>query len=140
MGGSADNVRICKCARGCKDTLVEYKCPWVHRNIDPKEAFFTKEIGGVKVDNVEQLRPDCRYFYQVQLTLFVTELDTCDFVVWISKGIHCVKDDADKCFMGNVLLKLEKFWLAQVVPAMFDDNDTMKEKGQYDVENFPANY
>ena len=140
MGASADNIRICECARDCKDTLVEYKCPWVHRNIDPKEAFLTKEIGGVKVDNVEQLRPDCRYYYQVQMTLFVTELDTCDFVVWTSKGIHCVKVDADKCFMGNVLLKLEKFWLSQVVPVMFDDNDTMKEKGQYDVETFPANY
>ena len=74
------------------------------------------------------------------MTLFVTELDNCDFVVSTSKGIHCVKVDANKCFMRNVLLKLEKFRLSQVVPVMFNDNETMKEKGQHDVETFPANY
>ena len=131
MGASADNIRTCECASGCKDILVEYKCPWVHKNLDPKEAFLTKEIGGMKVDNVEQLRPDSKYYYQVQVTLFVTDLDTCDFVVWALKGIHCVKVDMNKCFIENVMLKLERFWLSQVVPLLFDEIDTVNEKGQY---------
>jgi hypothetical protein len=36
FGASVDNIRSCECACECKDVLVEYKCPWVHRDLDPK--------------------------------------------------------------------------------------------------------
>ena len=66
MGASVDNIRSCECACKCKDVVVEYKCPWVHRNLDPKEAFVTKEIGGVKLGEKYSLKPNSKYYYQVQ--------------------------------------------------------------------------
>ena len=108
--------------------VVEYKCPWVHCNLDPKEAFLTKEIGGVKLGETYSLKPNSKYYYQVQMALFVTGLDKSDFVVWTNKGIYCVEVLVDKRFMQLVLLKLEKFWVTQVVPLLFDGKDTLKKK------------
>ena len=56
FGASVDNIRSCECACECKDVLVEYKCPWVHRDLDPKEALLTKEIGDVKLGKKDHLK------------------------------------------------------------------------------------
>ena len=37
LGASVDNIRSCKCSPDCGITVVEYKCPWVHRNSDQKK-------------------------------------------------------------------------------------------------------
>jgi hypothetical protein len=63
MGASVDNIQSCECE--CKDVLVEYKCLWVHRDLDPKEAFLTKEIGGVKLGKKDHLKATIKYYYQV---------------------------------------------------------------------------
>ena len=125
MGASVDNIRSCECTCECKDVLVEYK--WVHRDLDPKEAFLTKEIGGVKVGQRDMLKQNSKYYHQVQMALFVTGLDKRDFIVWTRKGIHCVEVLLHESFMAHVLLKLEKFWVSQVVPMLFDGKDTVKE-------------
>ena len=65
------------------------------------------------------------------MALFVNGLDKSDFVVWTNKGIHCVEVLVDKRFMQLVLLKLEKFWVTQVVPLLFDGKDTLKKKGEF---------
>ena len=101
VGTSVDNIRSCDCACKCKDVVVEYKCPWVHRDLDPKEAFLTKEIGGVKLGKKDSLKANAKYYYQVQLV--------------------------DKKFMQLVLLKLEKFWVSPVASLLFDGKGTLKE-------------
>jgi hypothetical protein len=32
IGASVDNIRTCKCNVDCQDIVVEYKCPWKHRD------------------------------------------------------------------------------------------------------------
>ena len=49
IGASVDNIRTCKCNVDCQDIVVEYKCPWKHRDQPPKEAFLTPEIGGTSI-------------------------------------------------------------------------------------------
>ncbi len=75
-----DNILSCRCVTGCQRVVVEYKCPWVHKDNDPKLAFLSKESGGVLVNDRYGLRTTCRYF-QVQLQIFVSGLSSCDFVV-----------------------------------------------------------
>jgi hypothetical protein len=65
------------------------------------------------------------------MALFVTGLDSCDFVVRTKKGIHCVEIMTDESFMAHVLLKVEKFWVSQVAPLLFDGKDTVKGKGEF---------
>jgi hypothetical protein len=131
MGASIDNIHSCECACECKDVLVEYKCPWVHCDLDPKEAFVTKEIGGVKVGQRDMLKQNSEYYHQIEMAMFVTDLEKCDFIIWTKKGIHCVEVFLNKSFTDHVLLKLEKFWVSQIVPMLFDGKDTVKEIGEF---------
>ena len=39
LGASVDNVRGCEYVSNCKRVVLEYKCPWVHRYKNAKEAF-----------------------------------------------------------------------------------------------------
>ena len=118
MGASVDDVRSCECAQNCDQVIVEYKCPWLHKELDPKEAFLTKEIGGQRIGNKLQLKRDAKYFYQIQMQMFVLGLKLCDFVVWTKKGITTIEISHDPTFTKAVCAKLEKFWTSQVVPLM----------------------
>ncbi|XP_028414141.1 uncharacterized protein LOC114537204 [Dendronephthya gigantea] len=89
MGASLDDIRSCGCITGCPNVAVEYKCPWSHKDKDPKAAFLSKEIGGVIVNSKLCLQTSCKYYYQVQMQMFVSGLLFCDFVVWTTKGIQC---------------------------------------------------
>ena len=42
VGASPDGIRKCT----CPDTLLEIKCPYKGADIDPKEAFHLKSVGG----------------------------------------------------------------------------------------------
>ncbi|CAB4005783.1 Carboxypeptidase D [Paramuricea clavata] len=118
LGASVDNIRSCKCSTDCGITVVEYKCPWVHRNSDPKEAFLSKEIGGIFTGDSYHLQNKSKYYYQVQMQLFVVCAKFCDFVVWTTKGIHIISIPFESSFMSSVCINLEKFWVTQVVPLL----------------------
>ena len=118
LGASVDNIQKCQCSDGCPFKVVEYKCPWKHRDLDPKQAFLTPEIGGIKNGNEFSLNPTSQYYFQVQLQMFVSELTLCTFVVWTRKGIFTVEVPYNPSFMSNVCAKLEKFWTSQVFPFM----------------------
>ena len=66
LGASPDNICRCHCSTGCSDVVVEYKCPWKHQDLHPKEAFLTPEIGGVMENNVFTLSTTSPYYFQVQ--------------------------------------------------------------------------
>jgi hypothetical protein len=119
LGASVDDIQTCDCANACPNCVVEYKCPWKHRDIHPKEAFLTKEIGGVRGEGcLYTLKPTSKYFYRVQLQMFVTQLRCCIFVVWTKKGIFSTRITYDEEFMQNVCKKLKLFWVGHVVPHL----------------------
>ena len=118
IGASVDDVRSCECVQNCDRVIVEYKCPWLHKELSPKEAFLTKEIGGQQIGNKLQLKRDAKYFYQIQMQMFVLGLKLCEFVVWTKKGITTIQVPHDSTFTKTVCAKLEKFWISQVVPLM----------------------
>ena len=90
VAASLDNIRSCSFGDDCPDVVVEYKCPWKHQNLTPKKAFVTPEICGEKVKDKFLLKTSSRYYCQIQLQMFVAELDACDFVVWTKEGILSV--------------------------------------------------
>ena len=118
LGASPDNIRSCKCKRSCQNVLVEYKCPFSHKEKDPKEAFLSREVGGMKNNGEFLLKPSTRYFYQVQLQMFVCELSACDFEVWTTKGIFITQVTFDPKFMESICVTLETFWVTHVIPRM----------------------
>ena len=116
-----DNIQKCQCSDGCPYKVIEYKCPWKHRDLHPKQAFPTPEIGGIKNGNEFALKPTSQYYFQVQLQMLVSELTSCIFVVWTNKGIFTVEVPYNPGFMTNVCAKLEKFWTSQVLPFMMTE-------------------
>lgn len=124
LGASPDNIRTCQCSDGCPNIVVEYKCPWKHRELHPKQAFLTKEIGGSETNGTFCLTSDSKYYYQIQTIMFVAELSLCDFVVWTIQGIFCLRVCYDAKFMENVCNKLELFWMSHVLPCMMNEAST----------------
>ena len=118
LGASVDNIQQCQCSDGCPNKVVEYKCPWKHRDLHPKEAFLTPEIGGIKNGEEFTLKPTSQYYFQLQLQMFVSELAFNVLVVWTTKGIFNVEVPYNPSFMLNVCAKLEKFWKIQVLPFL----------------------
>ena len=68
-GASVDNIQKCQCSDGCPDSVIEYKCPSKHRDLHPREAFLSPEIGGIKDGNKFALKPTAQYYFQVQLQM-----------------------------------------------------------------------
>ena len=131
LGASVDNIQKCKCSDGCRVRVVEYKCPWKHRDLHPKQAFLTLEIGGIQNGNKFALKYTSNYYFQVQLQMFVSGLTLCIFVVWTNKGIFTVEVPYDYSFMSSVFAKLEKFWTSQVLPFLITEVSTTSLQGKY---------
>ena len=115
---SVDNIRTCKCRIGCQDIVVEYKCPWKHRDEPAREAFLTPEIGGTVIKKTFSLKETSSYYSQVQVQMFVCGLSLCDFVVWTKKGIFVVPVPFDEEFVTSLCKEIESFWYRHVLPVM----------------------
>ena len=61
------------------------------------------------------------------MQMYVLGLKACDFVVWTRKGIKCVKIMFDSQFMVDVIRKLERFWIGQVLPLMISGAADVKK-------------
>ena len=121
IGASVDNIRTCACAEECDAVVVEYKCPWKHRTLPPKEAFLTPEIGGQRRGNTFYLDVESQYYFQVQVQMFVCEMKLCDMVIWTERGIILVSVPFDSILMQSVVDTLHMFWTANVLPYMVQE-------------------
>ena len=121
LGASLDNIQQCQCSDLCPFKVVEYKCPWKHRDLHPKEAFLTPEIGGVKNGIEFALKPTSKCYFQVQLQMFVSGLTLAILVVWTKKGIFVAEVPYNPSFMSRLCEKLEKFWVTKVLPFMMTE-------------------
>ena len=108
LGASVDDIRTCSC-RDCPPVVIEYKCPWKHKEKSAKEAFLTSEVGGKQVGDGYVLKPTSKYYHQVQLQMFVCNLMLCHLVVWTKLGVFVVKVPFNEKFMNSVIAKLEVF-------------------------------
>lgn len=97
--------------------IVEYKCPWKHQDLHPKEAFVTPEIGGVMANSVFTLSTTSPYYFQLQTLLYVAELTLCDLVIWTRQGIYTHQVQFDAVFVVEMCQKLEAFLLNNVLPV-----------------------
>lgn len=118
LGASLDNIRRCHCSTVCPEVVVEYKCPWKHRDLHPKMAFLTPEIGGFEKDEIFLLSTTSQYYFQVQVQMFVANLSLCDLVVWTKKGIHTTQVKFDSTFVKRVCEKLAAFWKTNVLSSL----------------------
>ncbi len=122
IGASVDNIRHCACEEGCPAVVVEYKCPWKHKDKMPKEAFLTPEVGGQQQNKHFTLKKNCQYYFQVQIQMFVYKLQLCDFVIWTRCGVFVVEVPFDELFVVPLVEKFQTFWLDHVLTVMLPQN------------------
>lgn len=85
----------------CKSEVVEIKCPYSDRFIDPASAHFLSD---------GQLPSTHQYYYQCQFQMLVTKSSKCHFVVYTTHGIHVTLIHFDKQFVEKFLPMLETFY------------------------------
>ena len=115
IGASLDGIRKCQC---CDPTVVEIKCPFKGKDLDPKVAFLLPSVGGKKdKDGKYCLDKNHIHYFQVQTGMTVSGLKTCDFVTYTSKGIFVVKINFNINFWETVVATVYKFYCNQIVPS-----------------------
>lgn len=103
------------------DALLEVKCPFSLRHIDPILA--NTQAGYYDIINVQtrqiKLHKTHNYYYQVQGQLHITKRPTCYFFVWSVHGIglDVIKRD-DKFWEKNMIPKLSSFYKKCMLPEL----------------------
>ena len=115
IGASLYGIRKCQC---CEPTVVEIKCPFKGKDLDPKIAFLLPTVGGKKDENGNVfLDKNHLHYFQVQTGMAVAGLKTCDFVTHTSKGIFIVTITFNDKFWVTVVATVYKFYCQQIVPS-----------------------
>lgn len=109
-----------------QDGIIEMKCPFSARGLDPDEAIKSKKITFWKYDLRTQtiaINKKHPYYYQVQGQLNITQKSFCIFAVWTGK-MHNLKTERIEIdrnfFQLEMLPKLLVFYNKWLVPEIID--------------------
>lgn len=116
VGASPNGIRQCCC---CMDTLVEFKCPYLGRDMDPKSAFLLDSVGGaVDETGLPYIRKNHIHYFQVQTGMAVCGLKQCDFVVFTNLGIYMATIYFDEKFWKETINTVQLFYTEKVIPTL----------------------
>ena len=114
IGASPDGIFSCICHSA--KFLIEVKCPYSFKdtlNIDEalrQRDFFLSEQ--------KTLKKSHKYYAQIQLQLFVCEMEQCELVVWTPKWLYHVAVEKDSSFITMMLDVLKRFFATAIVPEL----------------------
>jgi hypothetical protein len=116
IGASPDGV----VTLGEETGLVEIKCPFKFRHSTPEQAaenktFFCKKNS----DGSLSLKPEHKYFSQVQGQMALKGCEWCDFVVWTTKGMSIERIYFNIDLWNSTLSCLVKFFHDIIIPEVF---------------------
>ena len=134
IGASADGIATCNC---CKPRVLEIKCPYKYKDVDPMEAaridskFCLDEDGNLKTTH--------QYYTQLQLEIHVNHLfgvEVGDLCVYTNKCIHIVEDiKYDKDYVEQLLGKCESFFHSYLLPEILTRSlDRIDSESEIDEE------
>ncbi|XP_074503223.1 uncharacterized protein LOC141774446 isoform X2 [Sebastes fasciatus] len=111
LGASPDGKVLCAC---CGEGVLEIKCPYKYR----------KGLQGVAVsedfclDQTFQLKKTHQYYHQVQLHMFVCDVQYCDFVVWTTQELVLNRIRRDEELLQKALPKAKLCYVACILPEL----------------------
>lgn len=116
VGCSIDGLFTCKC-HGQK--LVEVKCPFADKNVNPKEVALKK---GCVIDSSGELKvtDKCDYYHQIQGQMGIYGIQESDLVVFTKKGIAVANATFDRLFFEGMCKKFQIFFQNHLANAVFD--------------------
>ena len=111
LAASPDGVFSCDC---CGTGLLEIKCPYKYR-----EGLEGSETdASFCLDGNYDLRPTHPYYSQIQLQMYVSQMDMCDFMVWTKTSSIICRLRRDEPFLQETLPKAESFFMDHLLPEL----------------------
>ena len=115
LGATPDACIQCSC---CGAGVVEVKCPFGCRDTLLSDAADLGKLCLEKSGEELQLKKSHAYYYQVQLQLFVCEVEYCDFVVFNNKELFIQRITLDESFVKPAVEQAMVFFKCAVLPEM----------------------
>jgi hypothetical protein len=115
---SPDGMVSCDCHQL---RLLEIKCPYAARNVKIADAIKDKKIDYLCInpDGSYYLHPTRRGYYdQIQVTMAVCDLQSCDFVVWTQEDIIAVNVPFDPRYWAELKTSADTFFYNHFVPEI----------------------
>lgn len=115
VGASPDGIVQCTCCgKGCVEIKCKYRDTTVEEACNSGDKNFCLEI----VDGELQLKKDHPYYKQVQMQIFVTDAEYCDFVVWTLKDCVVLRVAPDPQLWSALLKKAQQFFECVCLPEL----------------------
>ena len=127
LGVSPDGCVKCKC---CGRGLVEIKCPYKFREGTLEDAMKDTDF---YIGHDYQLKETHKYFSQVQLQMYVCDVQYVDLLVWTPVDCLITRVSRNNNFISEMLSKVEDIWLNHIVPELITrtiENGVNKENVQ----------
>ena len=78
--------------------LVEFKNPYAYRNLSLEDAITTKKCECLTINNGHKQLKQAHSYYQVQMAMFCTRREWCDFLIRTTVDHHCERVEFDRSF------------------------------------------
>lgn len=111
LGASPDGKVVCSC---CGEGVLEIKCPYKYRE-GLQGVTFTEDFC---LDQTFQLKKTHQYYHQIQLHMFVCNVQYCDFVVWTTQELVVNRIPRDEEFLQKNLPKAKQCFVSFILPEL----------------------
>ena len=113
LAATPDGFVNCDC---CGRGVIEIKCPYKHRDSSVAAATQAKDFC---LDERMALKKDHAYYTQVQMQIYICQVEYADFVVWTVKECAVCRVMRDNDFITSMVSKTSTFWRYAVLPELF---------------------
>lgn len=111
LAASPDGAFSCDC---CGTGVLEIKCPYKYREgLEGSES-----DASFCLDENHNLRPSHPYYAQIQLQMYVSEMDVCDFMVWTKTSSITCRIGRDEPYLQKTLPKAKVFFMEHLLPEL----------------------
>jgi hypothetical protein len=127
LGCSPDGIVECDC---CGKGVLEVKCPYKFRNVDPRTIAATDKKFCMNLDG--SLKEEHNYYAQVQGQMAITNTEYCDFVIWTTIDLFIRRIRRDNHFWEVNKPTLEEFYFKHVMPTLKnkeEEHTSIKQHG-----------
>lgn len=114
LGCSADAIVTCKT---CGKFIVEIKCLWSQKNFHPTVGAVLTGVCCKNANDELVLKPDHKYYYQIQGQMAITGVTKAFLVLFTNKGIASVPVAYDAQFWESCLERLTLFYMQHMYYA-----------------------
>ena len=135
LGCSPDGLRVAPCHTKIV-RCIEIKCPYngkdmqfpelfAHRTSKNANSFFVKKEGLSFVVN-----PSHEYYYQIQGTMGILGVKSCDFVIYTSRELKVINVKFDSLLFADMKKKLKMIYYRFLLPNVCSSSEE-RELGEY---------